>query len=147
MKPEMIKLTFVLSDAIASRLPVSTESIWCEREQVGFRIKNAPFFVDGLSFDDVISVKEGEAGTVALDRVLVKSKNSTLWIQLHDLEAGQCAIEQLVALGCGVESGVLSGYYSINVPERVSMDAVYGIVDPDVDKQILSVAYPSIRHE
>lgn len=40
-----------------------------------------------------------------------------------------CVLLSVSKLGCGVESGAVEGYFSINVPEDVSIDDCYALID------------------
>lgn len=144
---EAVKISFALSAEEAGPYPVASESIWCVRERDGYRIKNIPFFVEGLAFDDVVSIEPVEDGFHRVSRVLLPSGNSTIWIYLQDRELGVDAIKQLKSLGCGVESGVFDGYYAVNVPEALSIVSVYAVLDSAVENESILVDYPAIRHE
>ena len=141
-----VKLTFALSEEEIGPYPVSSEALWCTPENGNFRLKNIPFFLEGVSFDDIVSVvREGEH-LHRISKVVNPSSNSTLWISIQDSKNGLPLLDALTALGCGVEGGVLEDYYAINVPGAVRLQNVLDLIDPALRKEWLLVDYPSIRH-
>lgn len=146
MTEDRVNLRFLLNDSQSGGFPISVESIWCVKERYGFRVKNAPFFIDGISFDDLISVHLLDSGEVQLDQILEHSGNSTLWLNFPQPAFARHVLDLLHAVGCGIEGGIFPGYYSINVPESVVIDDVFHILDEEIDKGVVEVNYPSIRH-
>ncbi len=147
MNSKSIKLTFLLSDKQAGPFPVSTESLWCDCEKGNYRVKNIPFFIDNLSFDDLISVTEVSEGLFEIQTIVEFSRNSTIWIYLKDEINGKAIIDELLNIGCGVESGVIEGYFSINVPATININNVCSIIKDGKENQYILSDYPSIRHE
>lgn len=145
MKDE-IKLTFKLSEEQMGPFPISSESLWFIKEVKGYRLKNIPFFIDELSFDDVIQVKQRDDELYILEQVLIPSGNSTIWIYLKDLKVSQCIVEKIIKMGCGIESGVIGDYYAINIPKDVDYSLVHKLVAQEEDNNCLIADYPSTRH-
>jgi len=141
-----IKLRFALTEAQSAGFPVAFESLWFRREVQGFRLLNSPFFIDGISFDDVISVRTVDADTVEVESVVHPSQNSTIWVNVAQGLNGRPIVDELRKLGCGVEGGVFDGYYSVNVPGGVDIEPVYAMLDSLVDEGQIEINYPSIRH-
>ena len=142
-----VKLTFNLTQEQAGPFPVSTESLWCDCEGEYFRVKNIPFFLDELSYDDVISVTSLPDGNYRIESIVVPSDNSTLWIGVLDDDEGTRLVTEIKELGCGSESGVFNGYIAVNVPSVVDLRKVLAIVQQGEERGTLIVDYPSIRHE
>lgn len=141
-----VKLSFLLTEEQAGPFPVSIESLWCDVDGAYYRVKNVPFFIDGLSFDDVISVSELPDGVVQVKEIVEPSFNSTIWIYLLDNTHGEPVVEALQLLGCGVEGGVIDGYFSVNVPAALDFHDVYAAIKSGEENGSISVDYPSIRH-
>jgi hypothetical protein len=140
------KLAIRLTEEQIGPFPVSVEWLWFDQESGNFRLKNIPFFVDEVSFDDLVSLVEVELGLYQIGEVIEPSENSTVWLLTKDEAEGQKFLDEISRLGCGVEGGVLHGYYAINVPGAVSFDAVMAILTPAEDAGSVSIDYPSIRH-
>ena len=145
--PSETKLTFRLSEEQAGPFPVSTESLWCSHETEGFRIRNVPFFLDDVSFDDVIAVQKLDDGSYVIKEVLVPSGNSTIWLYLKDPVNSRHIVDQIIALGCAAESGVIKDYYAINVPQDVPYKSVYELIHTEESRGRVLVDYPSTRHD
>ncbi|MES1195547.1 MAG: DUF4265 domain-containing protein [Steroidobacter sp.] len=146
MIDDTIKLRFLLTDSRSAGFPVTIESLWCIKENDGYRVKNAPFFINGISFDDLISVRTLDSGEVQLNQVIQPSGNSTLWLNFPKPELAKDILNTLTSLGCGTEGGVFPGYYSINIPQNVDIQPIFDLLDSELDKGIVEVNYPSIRH-
>lgn len=144
---EAMKLSFALSEEEAGPYPVSSETLWCVVTEGNYRIKNAPFFLEGISFDDVVAVARVDDCLYRISYIVEASRNSTLWISVQDAEHGRVVIDALNSLGCGVEGGVFHNYYAVNVPERLRISDVYAVLDPAIERKWLLVDYPSVRHE
>ncbi|MBB6521316.1 DUF4265 domain-containing protein [Pseudoteredinibacter isoporae] len=145
IKSNGVKISFLLTEDQIGPFPVSIESICCECEGEYLRVKNIPFYVDNLSFDDLISVIEVGRKEYQIDEVVSESGNSTVWVYVKSEITG--VIEQLKALGCGVETGVIDGYYAVNVPSELNISPVLDILETAESTGDVSVDYPSIRHD
>jgi hypothetical protein len=141
------KLSFVLTDAQAGPFPVSSEAIWCLEENGNYRVRNIPFFIDGVSFDDVIEVEpEATDGKWRIRRVVLASGNSTIWMYAKESVRGLQLVDRLVATGCGVEGGVIPDLFAINVPAGNEIAEVIAVLDDAIEEGLIDVDYPSIRH-
>jgi Domain of unknown function (DUF4265) len=143
---DTVKLSFLLSEDQSGPFPISTESLWCDVEGKYYRLKSIPFFVDGISFDDLIEVSKAIDGNFKIEQVIEPSKNSTVWLYFKDEQNGQKMLDSLLALGCGVEGGVFDGYFSVNVPHTIDFNKVQGLVHEGQQLGYVSPDYPSIRH-
>lgn len=140
-----IKLTIKLTEEQCEGYPVSTETLNFIEEFGHHRLVNIPFFIDNLSMEDVVSVKAIGSELFEIDEIVSRSKNSTIWVTLNDAVAGSQVLNKVHELGCGYESGVLKGYYTINVPFSVDIDDVFDLLDEAEEQNILLMDYPSIR--
>ncbi len=75
-----VKIKFKLTDDQMANYPVTTESIWCDVEGDYYRVKNIPQFLDDLSYDDLISIKNESENEFSVEKIIEPSKNSTIWI-------------------------------------------------------------------
>lgn len=140
------KLTFKLSEEEAGPFPVSVESLWCDCEGAYFRVKNIPFFLENLSLDDLIEIKEDKYGNSQIDRIVSPSLNSTVWVYIKDKVRGTDILDKIRNLGCELEGGVFDGYFAVNVPERVRLGELNEFLSEVEEKGWALVDYPSIRH-
>ena len=147
MQENKVKLCFRLTQDQSAGFPVGAERIWCRKEPGGYRVKNAPFFVDGLSFEDLITVRDLGSGDVELDQILERSGNSTIWMNFSNPDFSKAVLDSIRSLGCSIEGGVFPGYFSVNVPEIVPIVDVFDLLDKEINQGVLEVNYPSIRQE
>ncbi len=140
------RLNFLLTADQAGPFPVSTETIWCQAEGDNYRVKNVPFFIDDISFDDVIAVRSLGDGFFKIVNVVTESGNSTVWLYFKGGADGTDLTAKLLSIGCGVEGGVIDGYYAINVPEAVDINLVYSAISESERHGLVIADYPSIRH-
>lgn len=77
---EIVKINFVYYDLDEE---LATESVWAEKENNYYRIKNIPFFAPNISYDDLISVEEDEE-ELFFEDIIETSGNSTLQIIIYN---------------------------------------------------------------
>jgi len=143
---QLQKLSFLLTEDQRGPYPIDGESIWCDPVGKYFRIKNIPFFIDGIAYDDVIEVEPVQDRFI-VKRVVSPSGNSTVWIFLESEPAATRFVAELKRLGCGVEGGVLHNYLAFNIPSSVDGEHVLGLIVQAVDKGWIDADYPCIRVE
>lgn len=141
------KFAIKLTDEQIGPFPVAVEWLWFDGDNGEFQLKNIPFFVDEVSYDDVVSLVEVDSDAYQISKILKPSGNSTVWLLTKREPAGQEVLDAISKLGCGVEGGVLHGYYAVNVPSTVSFSDVMNILTPAKELGVISIDYPSIRHE
>lgn len=142
----VVKLSFVLTKEQAGPFPVSTETLWCRHEAGNYRVKNVPFFIDEISFDDLISVRALDDGNFEIESVIAPSQNTTIWLYFKNGADENALLDELLSDGCGIEGGVIDGYYAINVPKSVAIDRVYSLISDAESDGMIMADYPSIRH-
>jgi Domain of unknown function (DUF4265) len=124
----LVKVRFPLSDEDRGH-GVEAENIWAECVGTdSYRIDNIPFYVYGISFDDVVCARERN-GCLAFDAVRSHSGHSTYRVLIKD-EAGfeSPAFKRswliLEQLGCSFEVA-RRRWVSIDVPPSSDVFAVY----------------------
>jgi hypothetical protein len=137
----------VLTGAQADPFPVASEAIWCFEENGNYRVRNIPFFIDGVSFDDVVEVEpEATDGKWRIKGVVIPSGNSTIWLYAKESASGARLVDRLVSMGCGVEGGVILDLFAINVPAGNDIAKVIAVLNDAIEEGLADVDYPSIRH-
>lgn len=126
--------------------PVSTESLWFDKEGDFFRLKNVPFFIDNLSYDDLVEIRKSSGDGYEIVNLVCQSKNSTVWLCVNDIDRAKPILDNIKNLGCLIEGGVLYGYYAINIPSDADFDSVISLIEDGQQKDLLIADYPSIRH-
>lgn len=125
--------------------PVSTESLWFDKEGEYFRLKNIPFFIDYVSYDDLIELKLIRDNVYEVGKVISPSGNSTIWICSTN-NADTSIVESFKNFGCAIEGGVLKGYYTVNVPSNVDFNKVCNFIEEEEAAGVLVADYPCTRH-
>lgn len=140
------KYTLTLTPEQAGPFPVSTESLWFDVVAGGLRLRNIPFFVDGLALDDIVTLHALDDGTWALDRVVRPSGNSTVWIHLDEGRQRPWLDALARRTGCRFEGGVIAHYYALNVPPDTDFAALCAALDEAQESGEVLVDYPCVRH-
>lgn len=120
----------------------SAETIWAT--PLGdslYRIENTPFFVDDISYQDIVFAKEEGEGTIPIVRGVTKrSGNSTYRILLE----GNIGYEQFceyiapaTALGCTYD-GLKGHQYSVNIPATLTVAHVHAVLEKGEEDGIWS---------
>ena len=94
-----VKVNFVYYDLEEE---LATESVWAEKENNYYRIKNIPFFAPNISYDDLISVEEDE-DELFFDEIIKTSGNSTLQIIIYDKKNIDDITKIIESFNCGWE--------------------------------------------
>ena len=111
-----------------------TETLWAEKVHDSvFRIKNIPFYVYGIAFDDVVKVLRKESIPEVLE-VVERSGNSTYRIILLNHEKWESEWQKLEPLECTYEEG--DGIIAINVPANQSIHAVFDLLEKGEERGI-----------
>ena len=107
----------------------SHESLWAEEiSPKRYRLDNNPFFVYGISRDDIVEAEPMDGTTMLRFRRLVEKRgNRTIRVysespDIQD-EAFKPVLEGLKSLGCDYE-GFPPRMISINIPPKVEWEAV-----------------------
>lgn len=139
------KLAFAL-DADKEWPPVAIERVWCEKTGSIYQLKNVPFFISGLAFDDKFSAEPDSVnGFVSEFTLLESSGHSVVWI----IEQGDLKLEQyedeLLSLGLSIEGFPRFSLHAIDVPASVDNEAVNTLMDR-LESLGFALAFPVWRH-
>ena len=139
------KIKFVIKNIEDDWPPVKYENLWGERNGDSFRLKNAPFFIDNIAFDDIVQIQKLDGDIFDIIKVIKPSQHSTIWIYVNSDNDIRLILEPIKALNCGIEGGAVDNYYSINVPSSSVLEKLYGLLDPLVNEAKISVDYPCLK--
>ena len=105
-----------------------TESLWAEPlSDGGYRISSVPFFVNGISFDDIVSAKRSESGLV-FEAVLGRGGHSTYRIAAGEGDLPDSRLQALAAAGCSWEEGP-GGMVTLDVSADADIHAVFELLE------------------
>ena len=139
-----IKVIFKLEMSEEGFPPVSFEFLNAEVLEGGlFRIKNAPFFVANISYDDVVEVVESDvAGQYQFETVVEQSTFTSVSIILLDESVDSHLMEMLRGQDCVIEYGEFGVYrlLAVAVPESTDYAALRTELQSLEDRQLISFA-------
>ena len=97
------------------------ESMWVEPTEPNlFVVKNAPFYVRGVSAEDVVRGRHDAEGLLRFERIERHSGHSTVRVIFFDDARRQGALDELCSLGCSFEGADTPGLFAIDVPAEAS---------------------------
>jgi hypothetical protein len=125
--------------------PIKAEPLACARQSHGYEVLTAPFFIQGLSVGDIITLQRNSSGEVTAWSHVTKSKRSTVWLLgPHSTELTN-ELEKLHRAGCSIHHYPGEPLTVIDVPARVSADSLEDGIGRFRVIQV-AIAYPSWRH-
>ena len=137
----MEKILFAL-DVEDGWPPFGTEGVWCERVGDNFRIKNVPFFIRGLAFNDIFAAELDPVNEHIFEfTVIERSGHSVVWLMNNgDLDLAQFR-NQLLEIGCSYEGFPQFALGSIDVPPSVNFESLDELLDEYENKGV-EFAFP-----
>jgi hypothetical protein len=107
--------------------PVAGESVWAtELDDRRYLIDNIPFFVVGIALNDVVEGRHRPDGCLDFVRKISGGGHSTLRIVGSD-DNRDSHVEQLRALGCGIEGSGFGDLFAVDVPPAANIQAVLAL--------------------
>lgn len=141
----LVKIFFQLVDA-----PTATESMWAEPLDEGrFRLRNSPFYAFGVSFHDIVYVKEAPDGGLDFAGVAEPAGHSTYRVILEDGVTRahfEEKFEELRRLGCNYECGT-DEFFVIDVPPASDIYAVYRVLEQGETEGLWEFEEAHVGHE
>jgi Domain of unknown function (DUF4265) len=127
--------------------PVSSEGVWCERENGNYKLVNSPFFISGVAYGDVFEATPDEVNEQIFEfKVVKESGHSVVWMLNNKHIDVLNFIDAVKNLGCKVEEFQEFSLYSIDVPPNIDLIKFDGITK-EYESKGLDFAYPAWRHE
>jgi uncharacterized protein DUF4265 len=128
-----VHFTFTIADGWP---PVAGETIWATGlGDDRYLVDNIPFFAMGIALNDTIEARVGADGILEFVRKVSGGGHSTLRFVADESEHAALQ-EQLIALGCGVESGAFTTHFAVDVPPASRMRAVLGLCQEWLDAEV-----------
>lgn len=139
------KMTFLLEKDEDGYPPDDSETLWVEELVDGnYRVDNIPFYIRGISPDDVVS---GElCGGVLLYKSLVRrSTISVLRVIFFHSDHAARVLKGLVDCGCRWEGSHLPNFYSIEAPNSCAHECAEKLLAQEVSNDVLDYEESSLR--
>ena len=114
------KISFELEQDADGYPPDKWESLWASQEEPGlYRVGNIPFYVKGISSEDVVTALPNE-GQLQFERLVRSSGNSVVRLYVSDLSDMQAARDSFRKLGCESELHSNPKFVAVEIPAKVS---------------------------
>nr|WP_303828264.1 DUF4265 domain-containing protein [Asticcacaulis taihuensis] len=140
-----IRITFKLERDEEGYPPNDYETLWAEPlEGQLFRIDNAPFFVKGISSDDIVSVVS-DGNVTYFDKLIRPSENSTVRIVFYNKFEKDNIVSHLKYIGCYTEQSHIDSLVSVEIPNNISFNEVMDYIKMWYDKDVLDYEESAIR--
>jgi hypothetical protein len=114
-----VKINFRLDRDSDGDPPQDVESLWAVR--VGndsYRLDNVPFFVTGVSSDDIVRAKD-ESGVLLFAGLVEAGGHSTVRVLISNSDETQAVRDELRARGCSSEGTNIPGLVAVDIPPSV----------------------------
>lgn len=127
--------------------PVSVEHVWCEKNGEIYKLKNAPFFINGLAYNDQFTaVPDAVNGCIFEYSVIESSGHSLVWvIEQNGIQLQQFKSE-LLCLGCRIEGFPQFNLHAIDIPRAVEAAKLCELLYK-IESAGFALAFPVWRHE
>ena len=136
MPEDRVKVLFDLKKDGDGYPPADTERLWAE--PLGnnlFKIDNVPFFVKGISCEDVVEASSDTEGELRYRSLVRPSSHSTLRVILFRESPDPRPIEDRVAdlrrqleeVGCSTELSHIPGLIAVDT-DSASIDRAFGVL-------------------
>lgn len=127
---DLVKVLFRLEPDVGEG--AATETLWAERlGERRFRLRNVPFFVFGVSVEDVVLARGLEDGVLEFETVVVHGGHSTYRLKMNAaapaerVQRGWLALEHL---GCTYEQGP-GPLRAVDVSPTAEIHKVYALLE------------------
>jgi hypothetical protein len=132
--PDWTKVVFKLEQDDEGYPPAASESVWAK--QIGdnrYRIENIPFFARNVSFGDVVETTD-DHGRLMVTRRVDQSNHSTIRVMLKRVDDVSSLRQVLRETGCDSELSHLPRLIAVDIPPRVELEKVRGILNRGVSE-------------
>ena len=124
----------------------ATESLWAEAlGDNQYRIKNVPFYANGISFDDVIEVSH-DSDQLFVKSIVTRSGHSTYRIFLLNENQFDMFWKPLESLGCTYEK-VTEHLFAIDVPPEADIYKTYEHLEAGEENQVWEFEEAHVGHK
>jgi hypothetical protein len=108
--------------------PDHWETLWAYKVQSGlYCIDNIPFFVRGISSQDIVAT-EKKAGELYFTELVLPSRNSVFRLYVFDQRTVQAVRDEFRHLGCESELSHIANLIAVEVPGNVAIKPVLDLL-------------------
>jgi len=120
--------------------PVAVETVWVEPLANGLaRVDNVPFFIQGVSLDDVVELRPAADGPTDLELHRVVTQMGHQTIRVVGFAEGQTerAKRALHQLGCVVESAGVYELVAVDIPPDTDDEPVFAWLEQHTEQGLI----------
>jgi hypothetical protein len=106
------------------------ETLWASKmpQTDTYRIDNIPFFVKGISSEDIVSAEERD-GQLTFVKLIKPSKNSVFRLYVADESKVAEVCDGFKRLGCDSEKSGIPGLIAIEIPGRIPIAPIATLIE------------------
>ncbi len=140
MSNENVRIVFHLDPG--NEQGIKTETVWAEPVGIGnFRIANSPFYVFGVSSEDVVAARELD-GRLVFKEVISQGGHSTYRVFLHDCRTIHSPEfkrywDPISALGATFENAN-DHFVAVDIPAGKDIQAIYELLEQGEKDEVWS---------
>lgn len=144
---DFVKIAFELQQDADGYPPDKWETLWAVRlEERGlYRVDNIPFYVKGISSEDLVRAEQRE-GLLQFVGLVKASKNSVFRLYVADVEDVQTARDSFRALGCESEQSHIPKLFALEIPGSTKIEAVAALMDEGAEAGRWEYEQGVLRH-
>lgn len=131
---EFVKVVFRLEIDEDGYPPVSTETLWAQKEGDGFRLDNTPFFARGVALGDIVHAVPVD-GMLEYKWVIKRSGRGTVRVIMFEEAETEKTREEFRKLGCPSELSHIPGLFAVDIPPMDDYSAVRNFLDQGFQKR------------
>jgi len=141
------KIIFPLERDEEGYPPADLESLWGRSLANNlFQIDNIPFFVRGVSCEDIVAV-QAIGKDLYFKEIVHTSGHSTVRIIVYDENQTQPLRQSLRDYGCSSELSHISTLISVDIPPEIELSKIIDFLAQGEKQEIWGYEEASIRHE
>ena len=142
----MLKLSFKL-EVEDDWPPLKVENLWLKKLNDCYEVRYIPFFIDNLEFMYLVEIESIEPELYQIKKVKKRSQNSTWLLLIDEKDIKNEVLKIIKDLGCRYETGVLKGYYTINMPPEVEVEEFELLLQCYLKTESILLDYPFVFGE
>jgi len=121
----------ILVEVPESLIGSTTETLWVEKAEGGYRLLNSPFYARGISYRDVVRASAVDAEMMRLEEKVSSAGHSTYRLLITDGVDWKERWAELEALGCSYEEAHNDGFrlLSVDVPPETNIHTAYTLME------------------
>jgi hypothetical protein len=146
-RKEYKKIAFYLEQDDEGYPPCNVETLWVTEIEPGlYRIDNIPFYVQGISFKDIVSVEEVE-DEIYFKQLVTPSGHSVLHVVVFDESKIDVLLKTLKHMSCDIEQSNIPILFSVDIPESIDIQPIIDFLQQGQDSGFWEYSEASLRHQ